>query len=213
MDVRAAFIAHRQPSEPIEPGGVDAGAAPVALARFPRPVQECLVQRVPNAGVLPVAQPSPAGHARATARPLRQQRPLGARPRDEEDAGQAGAIRHIGRPPLGLGRSGSSRGATMAQGSSLTRGLPSRQSATPIRVLTGALKGETLRLGNTERQREALRPGGMMVAPLRAATRPISVSAEILNILAEMARQTRKSGGFHGFHASRQVPGWTTSTR
>ncbi len=61
------------------------------------------MQCLPDAGVLPIAEPTPAGHTRATAHLLWQQLPLDARLEHKDDAGQAGAVRDTGSATLGLG--------------------------------------------------------------------------------------------------------------
>jgi hypothetical protein len=101
-------------------GTVQAGAAPVDLARFPEAIQQFMVEAVPDPGLLPIAQTAPAGHAGTTAHLLRQQLPGDAALQHQDDAGRGGTIRNARLAPVG---SGGSSGATITQRSSLTRGL------------------------------------------------------------------------------------------
>ena len=52
------------------------------------------MHQIPDSFRLPVAQASPACHARTTVQFLRQHLPWYSAAQHEEDAGQAGAIRH-----------------------------------------------------------------------------------------------------------------------
>ena len=63
-----------------------------------QPLQQRGVQAVPDAGPLPVAEPTPAGHPAPAAQLLRQPLPRDAGPQHEDDACQAGPVRHP-RPP------------------------------------------------------------------------------------------------------------------
>src|SRR5829696_10246757 len=56
---------------------VDGGPGPVDLAVVTQPVQQPVVQLLPDPGRLPVAQPPPTGHAAATAQLLRGEQPPG----------------------------------------------------------------------------------------------------------------------------------------
>ncbi len=62
------------------------------------------MQLLPDAGLLPVAQPPPAGRPAAAAELGGQHPPGAAGPQDEDDAGQRDAVRHAGSAALGLGR-------------------------------------------------------------------------------------------------------------
>lgn len=73
-------------------GRVDDRTRPVDLPRRVEMPQQNLVDLGPNAGLRPVAQPPPAGHARAAAQFGRQVGPRHAGAQEEQDAGQAGAI-------------------------------------------------------------------------------------------------------------------------
>ena len=64
------------------------------------------MEAIPDADLLPVAQPAPAGHARATAYLLGQHLPRNARAQDKQDAGQRGAVGHPWAATFGLGRLG-----------------------------------------------------------------------------------------------------------
>jgi len=64
--------------------------APVDQAGSPEAVEQRVVERLPDARLLPVAQPPPAGHAGAAAHLLRQHLPRDAALEHEEDAGQRG---------------------------------------------------------------------------------------------------------------------------
>jgi len=95
---------------PLLPPVHQAGAGPLAAAQGPRertvegrarPIdlvggvqlgQEDLAELLPDPGGLPVAEPSPAGHAAAAAHLQRQELPRDAGLEDEEDAGQRLAI-------------------------------------------------------------------------------------------------------------------------
>ena len=71
---------------------VDDRARPVDLVSGVQLGQEDLVELLPDPGGLPVAKPSPAGHAAAAAHLQRQVLPRDASLEDEEDAGQRLAI-------------------------------------------------------------------------------------------------------------------------
>ena len=95
-------------------------------------IEQRVVQRVPDPRLLPVAQASPAGHAGAAAQLRWQHLPGDAALEHEDDAGQARRGPETrGRPPLGLGGSGGSSGATRAHNSSLTSGLLMPKSTMP----------------------------------------------------------------------------------
>src|SRR5438477_7653091 len=62
------------------------------------------MQSVPDPGRLPVAQPSPAGHAAAAAQFQRQHAPGDAALEHEQDAGQRGTGWHPGPAAFRIGR-------------------------------------------------------------------------------------------------------------
>jgi hypothetical protein len=82
---------------------VPAGPGPVDLVSFRQAVEEQSVQLVPHSRLLPIAQPSPAGHATAAAPLLGQVLPLEARLQDEEDPRERLPIRPRRASALGLG--------------------------------------------------------------------------------------------------------------
>ena len=65
---------------------------PVDAFFLPDPLEESVQESLPDAAALPVAQPAPAGHARAAAHLLREHLPGDAALQDEDDPGQAGAV-------------------------------------------------------------------------------------------------------------------------
>jgi hypothetical protein len=69
-----------------------AGPAPVDGGLIAKPLQEPLVQLLPDASVLPVAQSPPAGPAAAAAHLFWQQAPRVAGAEDEHDAAEGGAV-------------------------------------------------------------------------------------------------------------------------
>ena len=69
-------------------------SGPIDVAFAGEPIQEREVHQIPDSFRLPVAQASPACHARTTAQFLRQHLPWYSAAQHEQDAGQAGAIRH-----------------------------------------------------------------------------------------------------------------------
>jgi hypothetical protein len=80
--------ATRSPTPRPHTHAVDGGPRPVDLAVVAEPVQQLMVHRLPHPGLLPVAQPPPAGHPAATAKLLPRpslscettsKRPTGAR--------------------------------------------------------------------------------------------------------------------------------------
>jgi hypothetical protein len=71
---------------------VEARASPVDLARLPEAIEEHAVQPPPHPGLLPVAQPPPAGGARPAAHLLGEHLPGDARLEHEDDAGQGGPV-------------------------------------------------------------------------------------------------------------------------
>ena len=88
--------------------------------------QEDLVELLPDPGGLPVAKPSPAGHAAAAAHLQRQVLPRDASLEDEEDAGRrplrlSRGLRPGNRNRRGLG--GGSNGSIRSQSSSGSKGL------------------------------------------------------------------------------------------
>ena len=60
------------------------------------------MEPLPHAGLLPLAQPSPAGRPTAAAQLLREQPPGTTRAQDEDDAGESSAVRDTGAATLGL---------------------------------------------------------------------------------------------------------------
>lgn len=62
------------------------------------------MEAVPDASVLPLAQPTPAGHAAAAAEVLRQILPRESSLEHEEDAGEGRAIGDAGTTPFGFGK-------------------------------------------------------------------------------------------------------------
>src|SRR4051794_25461595 len=81
-------------------GAVERAPAPVDQAGLPEPVEQGVVERPPDAGLLPVAQSAPAGHAGAAAHLLREHLPGDAALQHEQDAGQGGAV--LDRRPAAL---------------------------------------------------------------------------------------------------------------
>ena len=73
-------------------------SGPIDVAFAGEPIQEREVHQIPDSVRLPVAQTSPACHARTTTQFLRQHLPWYSAAQHEQDAGQARAIRHT-RPP------------------------------------------------------------------------------------------------------------------
>src|SRR5690606_20238627 len=71
---------------------IDDGTLPVDPVGSLQLSQQDLVQPLPDAGPIPVAEPSPAGHAATAAQLARQVLPVDAGLQDEEDAGEAPAI-------------------------------------------------------------------------------------------------------------------------
>lgn len=62
------------------------------------------MQLLPDPGLLPVAQPAPAGRTAAAVQLRRQHLPRDAGLEDEDDAGEGGTSGHAGAAALGLGR-------------------------------------------------------------------------------------------------------------
>ncbi len=87
---------------------VHAGAAPINEVGRLQPRQQCLVEPLPDAGLVPVPQPAPAGHARAAAHLFGQHLPGDAAPQNEQDARKSLPVRHPKEPP------GPARGAARA---------------------------------------------------------------------------------------------------
>ena len=61
-----------------------------------------MLEPLPDAGAVPIAQPSPAGDAASAAHFLREHLPGDAALQDEDDARQAGPVGHRRTPALGL---------------------------------------------------------------------------------------------------------------
>jgi hypothetical protein len=72
---------------------VNNGSGPIDVTFAGEPIQEREVHQIPDSFRLPVAQASPACHARTTAQFLRQHLPGYSAAQHEQDAGQARAIR------------------------------------------------------------------------------------------------------------------------
>ena len=83
---------------------VQRGPAPVDLPCSLQALQQHPVQRCPDPSLLPVAQASPAAHARPTAHLGRQHLPRQAGLQHEQDAGQRRPIRQARSATLRLGR-------------------------------------------------------------------------------------------------------------
>ena len=66
---------------------------PINLAIACKPIQQCKVDQVPDACLLPVAHPTPARHPRPTPEFLRQHLPGDAAAEDKQNAGETRAIR------------------------------------------------------------------------------------------------------------------------
>lgn len=112
MALRARFAAIRRirPGRFAPWGGhrgrVQPSPRPVDLVRFPQPVQQHLVEALPDPGLLPGPESSPAGHPTPTAHLLGEHLPGDARHQDKQDPRQHLPVRD-GRPPAfgsGLGR-------------------------------------------------------------------------------------------------------------
>ena len=100
---------------------VDGGPGPVDLAVVAQPVQQPMVQGLPDAGLLPVAKPPPAGHTAATAQLLGRQQPPGHPGAQHiDDPAEHGPVLDPGPAALGMGRLGGSSGWMAAQTSSGT---------------------------------------------------------------------------------------------
>ena len=78
--------------------GIHSCSTPVWLAAIPETIQQHFVEPLPDAGLIPVAQTAPAGHATAAAELPGQHLP--------GDAGEDGAIRDAGPSAAGFGRFG-----------------------------------------------------------------------------------------------------------
>jgi site-specific DNA recombinase len=83
---------------------VDARSRPIDGAFITQPVQNRGVQAFPDAGRVPVAQPSPARPAAPAAQLSGQQAPRRAGAQDEYDAAERGAVGDPGSAPLRLRR-------------------------------------------------------------------------------------------------------------
>src|SRR5829696_2815017 len=98
-------------STPLTPGpdahAVDGGPGPVDLAIITEPVQQPMMQGLPDPGGLPVAQPPPAAHAAATAQlPGREQPPGHPGAQHIDDPAEHGPILNPGPAAFGIGRPG-----------------------------------------------------------------------------------------------------------
>src|SRR5206468_1226465 len=90
------------------------GPRPINLVVACEPIQEREVDQVPHTRPLPIAQAPPARHPRPAPEFLREHLPGNTAAQDENNTGEARAIRIThGRPPCGrrggIGRSGSTR--------------------------------------------------------------------------------------------------------
>ena len=86
-------------------GGIDRDTRPVDATLFPKVIQQDVQNTVPDAGLLPIAQATPAGHSAAAAHFLRKVLPRDTSLEDKQDPGQRLAIRQRLAPvrlgPLG----------------------------------------------------------------------------------------------------------------
>jgi hypothetical protein len=73
-------------------------------AASPNQIEDNLVEPLPHACFLPIAQPPSAGCAAAASECIGHVPPGTPRPQDEDDATQRGAIRDAGTATFGLGR-------------------------------------------------------------------------------------------------------------
>jgi hypothetical protein len=69
-----------------------------------KPVQQCEMDQIPNSVLLPVSQPSPAGHARAATQCFRQHPAGNAITKHENNAREASPVCQARSPTLRLGR-------------------------------------------------------------------------------------------------------------
>jgi hypothetical protein len=65
-----------------------------------KPIQERKVDQIPHARHLPIAQVPPARHPRSAPQFLREHLPGNAAAKDEDNSGEAGAIRDTRSPTL-----------------------------------------------------------------------------------------------------------------
>ena len=72
--------------------------------RVVQAVQQSMVESLPNACSLPIAEPAPAGHSTSVAQLLREHPPRDARAQDEENAGKRRASGDARSAPLQLRR-------------------------------------------------------------------------------------------------------------
>ena len=112
-------------SVPPTPGpdahAVDGSPGPVDLAIITEPVQQPVMQGLPDPSLLPVAQPPPAGHAAATAQLTGREQPPGhPGTQDVDDAAQDRPVLDPGPAALGMRRLGGQQGSIAAQTSSGT---------------------------------------------------------------------------------------------
>ena len=70
------------------------GPRPINLVVAREPIQERKVDQIPHARLLPVAQATPACHPRPTPEFLREHLPGNTAAKNEDNAGEAGAIRN-----------------------------------------------------------------------------------------------------------------------
>src|SRR5262245_56499586 len=92
--IRGIWTGLRSAEHGPDRAAVNNRSGPIDVAFAGEPIQEREVQQIPDSFRLPVAQTSPACHARTTAQFLRQHLPWYSAAQHEEDTGQAGAIRH-----------------------------------------------------------------------------------------------------------------------
>ncbi len=93
---------------------------PVDAAKLSEPIEQYLPQASPHAGLLPVAQPTPAGHA-AAPELLREHPPRDTTPQDVDDAGERRPGGQAGPSSPGGAGSDGSRGSTARHNSSMTK--------------------------------------------------------------------------------------------
>jgi hypothetical protein len=90
--------------------GIDQEAGEIKAFGVAELIQEEVMDAVPDTGKIPVPQPTPTGHATATAHLLRQVLPRDARFQDEKDPREGFAISQGRTPSLGPRRSWGEQG-------------------------------------------------------------------------------------------------------
>lgn len=118
-------------------GTIQRYAAPVDLTGIVQAVREILMEALPHAFALPVAQSTPAIHSAPAPEFVRKHLPRDARAKDKENPAQNITGGNRGLPPLGLGGSGGRSASAISHSASGTSGPAMAAGTRQLRLRYG----------------------------------------------------------------------------